>query len=216
MGQEEARVRLARDEFGSSEPTCTAQFRASASAASSLVGSLDGNSSIDIVGQRPLKTAALRAQQKDGGLQWKSSSPRNTERRRSKSRSPFASDFLGLQESAKVPEQPQPESAGREVTAGLQYDMNGNSSAAVGSLGRRTQQPGQAAGSSAYVHDLMQHQQQQLKGGVQPGCEEMSDDEGGPMHEEGEAADGSDDKEWSRFVCCACDDGGADVAAELL
>ena len=215
MGQEEALGRLAGDGFGSSEPACTAQCRAPASIAGSLVGSTDGDSSIDIVGLKPLKTAALRAEQEDGALQWKSSSPRNTKRRHSGGRSRFAPDFLGLHEGGEAPEDPQPASAGRETTEGLQHDINGNSSAAGGSPGTQTQQPGQGAGLSAYVDNPMQ-QQQQLEHGVQPGSKEMSDDEGAPMHEEGGAADRSADKDWSSLVCCVCDDGGAHRSAEPL
>ena len=204
--------------FGSSEPACIAQWRAPASVAGSLVGSTDGDSSIDIVGLKPLKTAALPAEQEDGALRWKSSSPRNTERRRSGSRSRFAPDFLGLHEGDAAPEEPQPGCAGMKPIEGLQHDMNGNSSVAAGSPGTQMQQLGQSAGSSAYVHAPMQQQQQQqqLEYGVQPGSEEVSDDEGAPMHEEGGAADRSADKDWSSLVCCVCDDGGAHIAAEPL
>ena len=205
MGQQEALGRLAGDEFGGSEPACTAEFRASASAAGGLRGSTDGNSSIDIVGLKPLKTAALRAEQEDGALQWKSSSPRNTKRRHSGGRTRFAPEFLGLQEGEQAPEQPQPGSNGRELAGGLQHDVNGDSSAAVGSADTHMQQPGQAAGSSAYVSNQQQRQQQQQQQQLE-GVDEMPNDE--------EGADGSGDKEWSRHVCCVCDDGGAAPAAE--
>ena len=217
MGQEEALGRLAGDGFGSSEPACIAQCRAPASVAGSLLGSTDGDSSIDIVGLKPLQTAALRAEQEDGALQWKSSSPRNTERRRSGSRSRFAPDFLGLHEGEAAPEEPQPGSAGRGTPEGLQHDMNGDSSIAVGSPGTQMQQPGQGSELSAYLNTpIHQQQQQQLEHGVKPGGEEMSDDEGAPMHEEGGAADRSADNDWSSLVCCVCDDGGAHRAAEPL
>ena len=218
MGQEEALGRLAGNGFGSSEPACVAHCRAPASVAGSLVGSTDGDSSIDIVGLKPLKTAAFRAEQEDGALRWKSSSPRNTERRRSGSRSRFAPDFLGLHEGEETPEEHQPGSACRETTEGLQHDMNGDSSTAVGIAGTHTQQLGQGAESAAFFDGStqQQHQQQQLEHGVQPGSAEMSDDEGAPMHEEGGAADCSVDKDWSSLVCCVCDDGGAQRAAEPL
>ena len=215
MGQEEALGRLAGDGFGSSEPTCIARYRAPASVAGSLVGSTDGDSSVDIVGLKPLKTAALQAEQEDGALQWKSSSPRNTKRRRSGDRSRFAPDFLGLHGCEEAPEEPQPGSAGRGTTEGLQHDMNGDSSTAVGAPGTHTHQPGQAAGSSAFVNDSTQ-QQQQLERGVQPDSEGMPDDEGAPVHEDGGAADCSADKDWSSLVCCVCDDGGVHRAAEPL
>ena len=215
MGQEEALGRLAGNGFGSSEPACIAQCRAPASVAGSLMGSNDGDSSIDIVGLKPLKTMTLQAEEEDGALRWKSTSPRDTKRRCSGSRSRFAPDFLGLHEGEATLEEPQPGSAGRETTEGLQRDMNGDSSTAVGIPGTQRRQAGQRAGSAAHVSYHMQ-QQQQLEHGVQPGSEEMSDDEGAPMQEEGGATDRKADKDWSSLVCCVCDDGGTHKAAEPL